>query len=372
MLTKIFNFIIVYILSIVNFFIILMPITCFILLGYMFGNDVINKYIYYITYLSVSLISVLMLVFLFFDLLFNSTVRFFLKTCRKVKEEDDFFGLFEEVKRVFNINNVELVLQDSNEVNAYAVGGFRKNVIVLTKGLLDHYKEKTSTNEEYLISIQAIVAHEMSHIVNKDFLPGLLIMINERASKFVSKIIYLIFKIFITLIKIIPFVGFKLSSALVTFYNSLNTILMFVYNKIFLKIYYFIKLQISRNIEYRADKQAGYVVGGQNMAYALSLLGKSGFFSLNSTQPRTASRVKADRRTKRKLRVKAVPFVDITVYLSLICIIGGFIYSIQLANLPELIDLYKASVKGCNRLLVDYNNIIQTIKYKIQMIVNNY
>lgn len=370
MLTKIFNFIIVYILSIVNFFVILMPITCLIILGYAFGNNDVNKYIYYIMYLFVSFISFLMIVFLLFDLLFNRTVGFFLKTCQKIDEEHELFDIFDQVKRIFNINNVELVIQNSNEINAYAVGGFRKNVIVLTKGLIDHYKEKTSTDKEYLISMQTIISHEMSHIINKDFLPGLLIMVNERASKFVSKIVLLVFKIFINLMKIIPFIGFKLSDALTMFYNALNSVLTFVYSKIFLKLYYFVKLQISRNIEYRADKQAAYVVGGQNASYALSLLGRSGFFSLFSTHPRTASRVKAVRRVKPKSRIKSVPFVDATVYLSLIFIIGGCIYSTQLANIPALVELYKTCQKQYHNIVHNYEGVLTTIKFKLQMILN--
>ena len=347
-----------------------MPITCLILIGYALGNNDVNKYIYYITYLSVSLISFLMIIFLLFDLFFNRTVKFFLKTCQKVDEEHELFDIFDKVKRVFNINNVELVIQNSSEINAYAVGGFRKNVIVLTKGLINSYREKTSTDKEYLVSMQMIISHEMSHIINKDFLPGLLIMVNERASKFVSKIVLLMFKIFINLMKIIPFIGYKLSNVLTMFYNILNNVLTFVYSKIFLKLYYFVKLQISRNIEYRADKQAAYVVGGQNASYALSLLGRSGFFSLFSTHPRTASRVKAVRKIKPKLRIKSVPFVDATVYLSLICIIGCCIYSTQLANIPALVELYKDCQKQYYNIVNNYEGVLTAIKFKIQMILN--
>lgn len=370
MLTKIFNFIIIYILSIVNFFVILMPITCFIIIGYALGNDDVNRYIYYITYLSISFISFLMIVFLLFDLFFNRTVRFFLKTCQKIDEENEFFEIFDKIKKVFNINNVQLVIQNSNEINAYAVGGFRKNIIVLTKGLIEHYKEKTSTEEEYLVSMQTIISHEMSHIINKDFLPGLLIMVNERASKLVSRIVLLVFKIFINLMRIIPFIGPKLSNVLTIFYNIINSVLTFVYSKIFLRIYYFVKLQISRNIEYRADRQAAYVVGGQNASYALSLLGKSGFFSLFSTHPRTVSRVKAVRKVKMKSRIRSVPFVNATVYLSLICIIGGCIYSTQLANIPKLVELYRDCEKQYDNIIRDYNGFFRTIKYKIQLILN--
>lgn len=59
-----------------------------------------------------------------------------------------------------------------------------------------------------------------------------------------------------------------------------------------MKIYNFIKLQISKEIEYRADNQGAKVVGGENMSYALSLLGDSGYFTLFSSHPATRNRVK--------------------------------------------------------------------------------
>lgn len=372
MFTKIFNFICIYFLSIINFFVMLMPITFFLVVGYLIGNKDIIKYIHYLTFLCISIISSLMLLSLFFDLLFNRTVNYFIRNCNKVKDDDIFYDIFESVKKKFLIGNVDLVIQNSDEINAYAVGGFRKNVVVLTKGLISSYKEKTSDTQEFLICIEGILAHEVSHIVNKDFLPGLLIMVNEKADKILSKILFLIFNIFTRILSLVPYIGVTLSNWIISFYNFLDSSIMFFYNKIFLNIYYFIKLQISRNIEYRADKQGAQTIGGKNMAFALSLLGKSGFFSLFSTHPRTSSRVKSVRSVKIRNYIRPVAFANLCMYLSLLFLIFISIYSYQKANLPQLIKDYNTFIKFCGNVFLRIKYLIISLKNKIDYLVSFY
>ena len=62
------------------------------------------------------------------------------------------------------IKNAKIFIQDTSEINAYAILGWN---IVLTTGLLHHIK-----NEEELLFI---IGHEMKHIHNRDVLEALLI-----------------------------------------------------------------------------------------------------------------------------------------------------------------------------------------------------
>ena len=47
----------------------------------------------------------------------------------------------------------------------------------------------------FLSAIRSVMAHEMSHLVNKDFLPTYIILINQKFTNFVSYIIQFILKL---------------------------------------------------------------------------------------------------------------------------------------------------------------------------------
>lgn len=365
MIAKIINFIIVYLLTILNFFVILMPITFFLIFGFFLNNPEVNHYIYSITYLSVGFISALMILILFFNLLFNRSVSFYVKSCTKINSEHFLFKTCEEIKNKFNKQNVVFLVQNSKTINAYAVGGFTKNAIVITSGIIKKYKDEIDGDEELVLALKGILGHEMSHIINKDFLPGLLLSINESANNFVSRILYIFFNILTKLVGILPVVGLTLNNMIVSFYNALDKLISFFYDKILIKIYYFIQLQISKNIEYRADKQGGMTCGGKNMSFALSLLGNTGFFTLFSTHPSTARRMSKVKGVKESTAtINAVPFVNLILLFSFVFLIIISFYSIQKANVPELIKDYNSLCVAISNLVAQVKNVIFGFMYK--------
>ena len=87
---------------------------------------------------------------------------------------------FNWLKKRFNIKNVDLyIISSEKEVNAYAIGGVRKQYISLTSGLIHEIGRKSSNDDQYVKALSAIIAHELSHINNKDYLPGLLAFSNR-------------------------------------------------------------------------------------------------------------------------------------------------------------------------------------------------
>ena len=109
-----------------------------------------------------------------------------------------------------------------------------------------------------------------------------------------------------------------------------------------MKIYRFIQLYLSRNIEYRADKQASQVVGGQNMAHTLSLLGGKGYFSLFSTHPLTKNRIKKIKNIDISDNLINPVFLSREIFIiTIILLIFLCYFSYKLANVNNIINDYK-------------------------------
>ena len=159
-------------------------------------------------------------------------------------------------------------------------------------GLLVHIRKNCNSEQEFQIAVKAIMAHEMSHLVNKDFLPTLLLFANQKATNFILFFINSIFNLLIILLCRIPVIGNILYVIITTTYKIVNFSLKFFYNFIIIKIYELLKLHISRKTEFRCDYQAALACGGNNVAFALSFLGSGGYVTIFSTHPRTKSRIK--------------------------------------------------------------------------------
>ena len=368
MFAKIFSFILVYILSILNFIVVLSPLTFLVLGKYFLATSAQDRYIESLIFLSISSTTALMLLFLFFDFCFSSSVRYYAKRSVLATKDDkynDISEAFEKVKLKFNRQDIKLYINDSNEVNAYAVGSLRKNIIVITTALLNLYRSETENREQFLKYVEGIMGHEISHIINKDYFTALLLIINERANNFVSGIIQIIFTIFVRIICIIPVIGNYISIAIDSLYNFLDFIINFFYKFVILNIYKFIQLQISKSIEYRADSQGAEVVGGIEMSKALSLLGDSGYFSIFSSHPSTKSRMNnvADI-DETSNTIKPVYGVNLTFLLSFFILIGVCFWSYKLAKVDALIrDYYNITMFFKNKFIV--------LKTKLILIKNN-
>lgn len=66
----------------------------------------------------------LTIIYLFLDIFFGFTIKDFIKDKIDIshsKEFEVFYALFEEVIERFNIKNVQFLLDENDEINAYAI-----------------------------------------------------------------------------------------------------------------------------------------------------------------------------------------------------------------------------------------------------------
>ena len=168
----------------------------------------------------------------------------------------------------------------------------RRNAITLTVGLLGAIRAKTNSDSDYVAAVRSIMGHEMSHLVNKDFLPGLLIRANESANKIINKIVKVIFIFLANIFRWIPFIGTLMNNIIISAYRFISFFLSIFYSYVFMPIHNFIQKTMSRSIEYRCDRESSYAFGGIHMAEALSVLGNANYFSIFSTHPKTKTRIK--------------------------------------------------------------------------------
>jgi Zn-dependent protease with chaperone function len=292
----------------------------------------------------VFMISFLMLIYLFIDFIFGFSIRLSLKDCKpynKAGSYDFLQEIFEEVKSKFSNPSAKLYIQNSDEINAFAVGGMGRRVIVLTSGLIEHYDSNTENDQQFLSALRSILGHEMSHLINKDFLPGLLIIINQRVTNFISSILMMLFRIIIQLATYLRIQNKIIAVMMLTIYNICDWILNFFNRYIINGIYNFLRNFLSRAVEYRCDRQSAKAFGGINMAFALSLLGKSGYFTLFSTHPATIKRIrKVEIVEEKNAIIRASLLSKLSNFSSIMILPVICFYAAHLSEADQVIKLY--------------------------------
>jgi len=286
----------------------------------------------------------LMLIYLMFDFIFGISARASIYNCKnftKLKDYKFLSDVFKQVQEKFDRKDVKLLIKSSDEINAYAVGGLRKNYIVLTQGLINHYLAKSNNMQNFLMAIRSVLGHEMSHIINKDFLPTYLVITNQKITNFISNILYLIFNFISRALIRIPYAG-RRSSKIADLIYSISYIFLTLFNRIIVyNVYEFLRRFISRAIEFRCDKQSALAFDGINMSLALSMLGKRGYFTLFSTHPSTNRRISKVSQIKSVDNIIKQGFINrISNFASLILLIAICIYFSHLAKIDLMIKHY--------------------------------
>ena len=255
----------------------------------------------------------LMLFYMLLDFLFGFSARLSLKNCKKFekyKQYDFLQPVLMQIKEKFQDNSVQLYIRNSDEINAFAVGSMSGKYIVLSRGLIDHFFVCCPEPKTFLSAIRAVISHEMSHLINKDFIPGYLILTNQKITNLVSGFLHFFFVNFAKILSIIPYGGNQTAGFMFRAYLILDSIINFFNKVIVFNIYEFIRKFISRSIEFRCDMQASKAFGGKNMALALSLMGEGAYFSLFSTHPKTKTRINRVANIKITDKIVKPLFVD--------------------------------------------------------------
>ncbi len=347
MFAKPFSLILVYVVACFNLLFILSPFLAFLLpfIDYQKGEFIISGSIFSklidIFGIVIFLISFLMLFYLFLDFIFGFSVRSSLKKCKKYekyKEYDFLTPIMSQVKEKFGENSVHLYIKNSNEINAYAVASLGSRAIVITRGLIDHYLVLCPEPKMFLSAVRSVISHEMSHLINKDFLPSFIVITNQKVTNFISKLLRLIFIGLANLVSVFPYGGRSSAYLMSTGYNIFNSLFTFFNSVIVYNVYEFLRKFTSRSIEYRCDMQASKAFGGKNMALALSMLGENGYFTIFSTHPKTTSRIKKVENIKSSEGVIKPGFIDSLInYFSILFLMMLTLIFAKMANIDILV-----------------------------------
>jgi Zn-dependent protease with chaperone function len=337
----------VYILTLINFLILFFPFILAISPLALISEQGFVQGVKDMSYISILLISIIMIIFLFLDLIFGFTVWSLTKKTKPIKKHINNYPFipgiinsFNELQEKFKQKNIRLLISDSGAVNAYAVGSLRSKTVVLTKGILAHIKKNSTSDAEFQIALKAILAHEISHLINKDFLPTLLLIANQKATNILEKLLHLLFSLIIGIFRGIPIIG-DIICNLIHFTHWLVTFTITFFQKfIIMKIFDFFKLHVSRSTEYRCDYQAALACGGAETAFALSYLGGSGYVTIFSTHPRTESRMKYVKNVQKTEGHIGIPFINrVSNFISIFALFIALYFSFDYVSQIEYLKL---------------------------------
>ncbi len=361
MFSKPISLILVYVITIFNVVILASPLLAVAIPFVHFQNNfiIIDNSLYqklqFGFWLLLFLVSFLMLIYLALDFLFGFSLRSSLKGCvpyQKIKDYDFLTELFDQAKNKFGEKSVKLYIKNSDEVNAFAVSSLGRKVVVLTSGLIDKYLHECNDAKNFLYALRSIIGHEMSHLVNKDFLPTFLIITNQKITNLVSTILNIVFNFFIRAMSFAPYGGRFAARTMSDTYMFLNFVITAFNRFVVYNIYELLRRFLSRSIEYRCDRQSAKAFGGKNMAFALSMLGESGYFTLFSTHPKTIARMKKVEKVKISEAIVKPNFFDaLSNYFSLMFLVVICLYFAKQAHIDLFVRAYLQDHELINRKL---------------------
>jgi|APGre2960657423_1045063.scaffolds.fasta_scaffold01442_2 Zn-dependent protease with chaperone function len=347
MFAKPLKLILIYILTVVNIVFLIAPIIATIAPFINFTKNGISvdysiaQKVAMATSILIFVISFLMLFFIFIDFLFGFSLRSSLKNCKryeKIKGYEFLREIFIQTQEKFNCKSVKLYVKNSDEINAYAVSSMQSGAVVLTRGIIDHFLLSSRDPKEFLFSLRSIMAHEMSHLINRDFLPTFFVISNQKATNFISQLLHYFFYVQINFMQNIPYIGKIYSSSIYYLYRFINFTLTIFNKYVVLVIYNFLNKFASRSIEFRCDLQGAQAFGGENMVLALQKLGKSGYFTIFSTHPKTKTRINHVKFVKQTNEIILPRFIDkLTNQLAITILIIICLYFAKQANIDLLI-----------------------------------
>lgn len=281
----------------VNFLVILLPFYLLIIFTILSAEDnqsfLVSNNIFIYTSIFMFILTI---IYLFIDLFFGFTVKSVIKDCKDISNLEGFSlhkELFEETLNEFDMSDVKFLLQESEEVNAYAVSTLRRKYVIVTTAMLNHITTSFENIEDQKLALKGMIAHELSHLLNWDSLPNLILLSGQNIAYYLSTALNFVLNIIILILAYIPITAI-LSLAIRIIFNILQMGLNLVYNYILHPSYLVVERFLGRLNEYRSDYQSAEALSWKPMhlcLYSLLLLSGNTYHSKFSTHPDTISRV---------------------------------------------------------------------------------
>jgi len=363
MISKIINILLVYFLCVANFVVLTVP---YVVILYPFLHFTSFRTIGIVKFLLVIgfFLSSWMLILWICDFLFSFSIKKSLKYSKSYKHKSNiqYYQVIDKIyKKIHSVYNIsfDILIKNSANIEAYAISSFSKKIVVISTETLLKLQRSSKNSEEFELALSGLLAHEASHLLNKDSLPGALLNINKAATYFMAKKTSMLYLIFLFLLSKVPFIGrffFKIAKNLSL---ALQKITVYFMDKIVLKIYYFASKILTRGLEYRSDRDAAKTFGPESITLCLNILAGNSYNSIFSTHPSTVARTSHVAKVKGgvfAIRQNFITWMFNTISILLIFIIPIVLY--KFAN-PEII--YGYFIEFCDAVLA----IINLIKYKI-------
>lgn len=175
--------------------------------------------------------------------------------------------VFEQVKKQFpGEASARIFYNPTHDINAIAFRDLRHKGVMIYGGLVNAILDK-NTSAFSALAIKGILAHEMSHLANWDFLSGQYCRALNRQYLLHARIRNKIFEVLWAFLPVILIVGHLIRWAMAIVHN-LTTALIQLLSSIYTRL----DAAVSRSIEFRCDRQAAKAVGWQAIFLGLSSL----------------------------------------------------------------------------------------------------
>ena len=349
-------------LTFIHFLLISLPFYLAIIpiLNYLSKNHQIYFSSNLFNYLIIMLL-ILTILYILLDVIFGFTIKEYLKNTILVNDSQEYAEyhlIFEEVKSKFKIGEVKFLLNNNEEINAFAIATFRKNYIIVSKGMINHIDNSYEDIEDKIDALKGLLAHEFSHLVNLDFLPNLILLSGLNVSNHIDNVLKITLNIAISLISIVPIIGNLIVIIVSATYNLLHLLLQSIYTYVISPIYKLIETYLSRLIEYRSDIQSAEALGWQciyKTLYLLLLIDGNTYHSKFSTHPNTISRILKIYGVSEKPNKLSISIISKYFGLFIICIL--FFYLSLNLNINE-----QSNYINMNNLMYISNSFFSNLK----------
>jgi Zn-dependent protease with chaperone function len=254
-----------------------------------------------------------------YEMLFSPSTRNELNNAANIDDLPQFSLIkehFDKLNRTFKMN-AKLFIKKESSISAVAIGNFLSQSVVINEGLIVHMQNRLQTKEEVIEALDGVIAHELSHLKNRDYFAGRLLYSQYLASALFTKILHKILYFVSAVLGLVPVIR-RISFWPMLAYGFVYRGLHWLFYKVIMGMYHFLYKFFGRSVEYRCDSDAAAVSGKSGIMLALAQLPSSNFFTLFSTHPSTKRRLAKLEKKEKFRRAFTVDFIMPIVVLLLL------------------------------------------------------
>jgi hypothetical protein len=178
-----------------------------------------------------------------------------------------------EVSDIFD-TDISLYLEKSSKLRIYSMGSIKTKRVFISLGLITYLSSKAHDDKERNRIIGALIAGEISHLLNYDYLPMMILKGSNKIAKFLCTLATIPIRILFIPMFLTPIIKYGMIYVMNFFTTIINSIDKILY-KSMLSVYNSIRYQIfEKNVEYRSDYQIAQIANKEVLIMVLAILKK--------------------------------------------------------------------------------------------------